>query len=186
MATAICHLKSAGPYSQSKHISDPKEDGENAVDYERRLWRKRMHVNEKGDVFIPPAAFTNSLAEAAKYLSMPVPGKAKNTFTKHFEAGVRVVQPLVLPIKAEDVQAEELFVPSDGKRGGGKRVTKFFPYIGSWEGDVTFHIIDPVITEEAFSKALATSGTLIGIGRFRPKNMGYYGTFEVVSLKWKK
>lgn len=181
---AVCKLKSTSPYSQSRHIEEPKKNGENAIDYEARTWRLRLHTDKAGHIFIPAMAFTNSLAEAAKYLSMPIPGDRQKTFTKHFEAGVRVIQPLTLPLKAKDVDFDELFVPSDGKRGGGKRVTKYFPRIDAWEGTVTYWIADPVITEEAFTRAIHASGTLIGIGRFRPKNLGYYGMFEVKDIKW--
>ena len=184
MATAICKLKSISPYSQSKHIEVPKDEGENAVDFEKRTWMERMHVTTDGYVFIPPMSFTNSIAEAARHLGMQVPGKGKSTFTKHFEAGVRVVAPLITTTKKSEVLAEELFVPSDGVRGSGKRVTKFFPRIEAWEGTVTYMINDPVVTKEAFTKAIHASGTLIGIGRFRPKNLGYYGMFSVEDVRW--
>lgn len=183
---AVCHLKSASPYSQSKHIADEPREGENPIAFEQRCWKQRLHVNSEGFVYIPPTAFSQSIAEAAKFLSMPIPGKARQTFTKHFESGVRVVEPLVLPIRAEDVQAEALFVHSNGKRGPGPRVTRYYPRIDSWEGNVTYWVFDAVVTEEAFARALQASGTLIGIGRFRPRNLGFYGRFEVLNINWSR
>lgn len=184
MKVAICKLKSVSPYSQSKHYVVDKLPKELAGDYEKRTWRERLHVDKDNYVVIPPMSFANSLKEAAKYLSIPVPGKGKSLFTKHFEAGVMVPEPLQLPIKKEDVDEEWVFVPSDGQRGGSTRVDKCFPLIREWEGTVTFYIMDDVITQDVFRQVLETSGALIGIGRFRPRNWGYYGRFIVEEIEW--
>jgi hypothetical protein len=183
MHKAICHLKSVSPYSQSRHHSTPKLAKENDMDYELRTWMNRLHV-ENGHVIIPPMAFSNCIKEAAQFLSIKIPGKSNSTYTKHFESGVLVVEALVLPIKPASVKGEELFLNADGKRGGGKRVTRFYPRIDSWEGTVEFLSYDDEVTESVFRKVLDAAGNLIGIGRFRPRNRGYYGRFEVKSLKW--
>jgi len=130
MATAVCKLESISPYSQSKHYEVDKLEKESNQDYEKRTWRERCHADANGELFIPPMAFKNSIAEAAKYLSETIKGKGKATYTKHFEAGVMVMEPLPLGIKKADVLGEWLFVPSDGKRGSGSRVSKCFPCIG--------------------------------------------------------
>lgn len=184
MILATAELKSAAPYSQSKHITVPKEDQEGHDAYERRTWRERMHVNPDGYVQIPPMAFKDALQSAAKYLAIQIPGQGKARYTKHFEAGVLVLEPLVIGAKADDVKPEELFVPSDGKHGGGSRVTKFFPLIPEWNGEVLFHVLDHTITKAVFSRVLEGAGQFVGIGRFRPENRGYYGRFSVESLKW--
>ena len=184
MKTAIATLESMSPYSQSRaHEAEslPKE-GKDA--YEKRTWKERLHVDASGYVIIPPMAFKNCLSEAAKFLSMQIPGKGKATYTKHFEAGVLVLDPLRLSIKKTDVQDERLFVPADGQRGSGKRVWKHFPLITEWGGDVTYSILDETITEDVFAKVLEEAGKFIGIGRFRPRNNGYYGRFAVKKIKW--
>jgi hypothetical protein len=48
-------------------------------------------------------AFKNCLAEIAKYLSLQIPGKGKTTYTKHFEAGVMVLDGLALPERKDTV-----------------------------------------------------------------------------------
>lgn len=184
MKTAIAHLRSISPYSQSKHHQTPKKDKEGHADYEERTWRERMHYNKEGNVFIPPMQFANSLKEAAKYLSIPVQGKGKSTYTKNFEAGVMVVEPLVLPLKINDVVPETVHVPSDGRRGGTTRVVKTFGVVPEWEGKVKFLILDNIITKDVFMDVLKASGQFIGLGRFRPRNWGYYGRFEIVKLEW--
>ena len=186
MKLAVCELVSnrASPYSQSRYYKTPKLEKELPGDYETRTWRDRCHVNAQGNVIIPPMAFSNCIKEAARYLSLPIPGSARQTFTKHFESGVMVSEPLELPLKLADVQPEWLFVPSDGKRGGGRRVEKCFPKIMAWKGQVTFVILDDIITEDAFRQVIKVAGDLIGIGRFRPRNLGYYGRFECAKLDW--
>ena len=138
MHTAIATLKSVSIYSQNRYFPSEKEAKETHADYEKRSWRKKLHTTDDGHVFIPPMAFKNCLSESAKYTSRQIPGKGKATYTKHIEAGVLVVEPLVLPILAKDVQSEVFFVPADGKRGSGKRVEKNYPIIPQWGGDVTF------------------------------------------------
>lgn len=185
MKIAECRLVSKSPYSQSRYYKMDKLNKELSAAYEERTWRERCHVNEDGFIIIPPMVFANAIKESAKYLSLPIPGQSRQLFTKHFEAGVLVTDPVVLPIKKDNVEGEWLFVPSDGKRGGGSRVEKCFPIIRNWEGVVKFFILDDIITEDVFKQVLDTCGNLIGIGRFRPRNWGYYGRFEAKSIKWK-
>jgi len=186
MKMCIVTLESAtnSPYSQSKYISEGRRDRETAKDHEARCWRERLHANDEGNVIIPPMALKNCLAEAAKFLGMQIPGKGKATYTKHFEAGVMVTTPVDLGVKAEDVKGEWLFVPSDGTRGGGRRVEKCFPKIDKWSGTATFYILDATVTEEVFKKVLTEAGKFIGLGRFRPRNNGYYGRFKPVRFEW--
>lgn len=187
MITAIASLRGTSPYSQSKVIVTPKAPKETHDDHENRTWRERMHVTPDGFVFIPPNALKNSLSEAAKYLTKQIPGQGKATYTKHFEAGVMCLEPITLGVRGEDVVAERLHVPADGKRGGTRRVWKNFPRIESgWEGIAEFTIFDPLITEEVFREHLEECGKYIGLGRFRPRNNGYYGRFEVVDLVWRE
>lgn len=184
MKTAVVELKGNGPYSQSRHYNVDKLQKELPRDYEARTWRERLHVTKQGTVFIPPMSFKNCLSEAAKYLSIQVPGKGKATYTKHFESGVLVLEGLDLGIKKEEVDGEWLFVPSDGIRGSGKRVDKCFPVIHDWGGKVEFLILDETVTQDVFHQVLVEAGKFIGIGRFRPRNNGFYGRFTVENISW--
>lgn len=185
MRTVVATLESIAPYSQARRYTEPaKKAKESPADYEARTWRSRCHVTENGKVFIPPMAFKNCVADAASFLSLRIPGRGTATYTKHFEAGVLVMDALILPIKADEVKGEWLFVPSDGKKGGGKRVDKCFPVIHEWKGDVTFYVLDETITQEVFEQHLREAGNFIGIGRFRPRRGGFYGRFKVVKLQW--
>lgn len=185
MKTAVCKLRSTSPYSQGRYHQTPEKPKEDKAEYDTRTWRERLHyLPDTGQVFIPPMSFANSIKEAAKYLNIQIPGKGKSTFTKNFEAGIMVTEPLLIDAYKDSVESETLHVPSDGRRGGTSRVLRTFPLIRKWEGTVTYYILDDIITEEVFTRVLKECGNLIGIGRFRPRNCGYYGRFEVVDVKW--
>lgn len=179
-------LKGLSPISFSKYHQTPKKERETHEDYEKRTWRERAHMDEKGNIMIPPMMFKNCLSNAAKYLSMQISGQGKKTYTKKFESGIIVSEPMILPVKKEE--AEELWIlcSADGKRGGKTKVPKCFPTISTWEGEVTFIILDKIITEDVFRTHLEEAGIFIGLGSFRPENNGYHGRFEVVGLKWKE
>lgn len=193
--TVTATLKSISPYSQSRHyVNPPKGAKETSRDYEARTWMYRTHANfnddgtgkddGKGNLFIPPMAFKNCLSEVAKFLSVQIPGKGKSTYTKHFEAGIMVLEGITLPLTRTTVKGEWLFVPADGVRGSGKRVEKCFPIIHEWAGKVNYIVVDETITMDVFERHLCEAGNFIGIGRFRPRNNGMYGRFKVLDLKW--
>ncbi len=188
MKAAIVEIEGASPLSFSKYYEVPKKEGEKNADYEERTWKERMHYNEEGYVIIPPMALKNCLTNAAKYLSERIEGEGKKTWTKKFEAGLMVVDPIVLSIKKEDVQGERLLVPADGTRGGTTRVPRIFPKIESWSGKAKFFIIDESIATtqggKVFERHLDVAGKFIGLLRFRPSQNGYYGRFNVKSIEY--
>jgi hypothetical protein len=92
------------------------------------------------------------------------------------------------PILGGDVKSEKLFVPSDGTRGGGRRVWKWFPVIPEWETEAKIIALDPILIahKEKIGSYLTHAGQFIGMGRFRPVRNGYYGRFTVHDLKYTK
>lgn len=184
MLVCECEITGNGPISFSAPIQSKKSTGETHDAFEDRTWRERLHV-AKGEVFIPPSALKNCLSDVAKYLSESVPGKGKSTYTKHFEAGILVTDPLMLGVKADDVPGERLFVPASGKRGDGKRVWKTFPIIMDWKASARIYLLDPILIDkpDKVREYLEHAGKFIGLGRFRPRNNGYYGRFDVTAWK---
>lgn len=224
MHKATVTLSSRSLYSQSRPHNEPKLNKETPGDYEARTWNHRIHKDEEG-ITIPSMAFQNCLAEAAKFLSIQIPGKGKSTYTKHFEAGVIVSAPMPLisaktgkrvqPPSEQEMLSSQLhnnalmelkpaqkkmlegwerpdgavwgdwvFVPSDGTAGSGRRVWKCYPMISQWTGEIDFYIADDTITEEVFTNVLRQAGQLIGVGRFRVRNRGNYGRFNVDEVIW--
>lgn len=184
MRIARCTLSSLSPYSQSRHHGIPRDPKETADDHEKRTWRNRLHYDKSGQVFIPPMAFKNGIAETAKFMGRQIPGRGKSTYTKHFEAGILVLEGMALGIDKDAVEGEWLFLPSDGVRGSGKRVMKCYPKIEEWSGTIQFHVLDDNITNGVFAEHLAEFGSFIGIGRFRPRQNGFYGRFRVDRIEW--
>ena len=207
-------------YSQSRPHTTPKLDKETPDAYEARTWHQRIHLNHTGAVVIPAMALQNCLAEAAKFLSIQIPGKGKATYTKHFESGIQVMgdmvlyahdgSPIVPPteaglrkvlartpmiIETEDIKkaleyavpnnevwGDWVFVPADGIAGSGKRVWKCYPIINNWTTTTEIIVSDSTITKEVLLRVMKEAGNLIGMGRFRVRNRGTYGRFEVAEI----
>lgn len=182
MKTVRFTLVGTSPISFGKAVQSDKMTGESADDFEKRTWRERMHVDKDGEVFIPAMAIKNCLADCAKFLSESVPGKGKATYTKHFEAGTMSLENVGLGIKAASVEPERLFVPADGRKGGSKRVWRYFPYIPEgWTGTAEVLLLDPLLISkpEKVEEYAHHAGKFIGIGRWRPRNGGTNGRFLV-------
>lgn len=188
MSTIVnVRLKSLSPISFSNYISVPKKPKELAKDYEERVWRERLHYDKKtGECYIPSLMIANTIREAAKYLSIPIPGKGKETFTKNFDASIDVTNNIPLGIAKDNVEGKRLMLPSDGKVGGTTRVEKIMPLIEEWEGEATIYIYDEIITKEIFEQVMSAAGVLIGMGRFRPRKRGQYGRFTCEIQSWMK
>lgn len=184
---AKVRLKSISPFSFSNYVSEPKLPKELAKDYEERTWRERCHYDRKtGECFIPPMMFNNAIKEAAKYLSLPIPGQGKATYTKNFDSSVLITDWVMLGVSKDDIEGERLFLPSDGRVGGTTRVEKIMPVVLKWEGQIDVNIFDDIITQDVFKKVIDAAGSLIGVGRFRPRKRGYYGRFTSEVLSWQK
>lgn len=184
---AVAHLRSISPYSPSRNYERdvPKNPGETADEYEARTWRNRCHVSD-GKVIIPGTCYKNSLVDAAQYNPRKIKGAGAQTYTKHFEAGVMVPGSLALPISPEEADGVWLHVSAKGIRGskGGGRVWRRFPMFQHWEGVVQYYLFDDLISKDVFAETLEESGMFIGIGRYRPRNNGINGRFEVTKIDW--
>ena len=184
MKEYIASLEGTHRYSQSRAYSRdvPPLEKEKSDAYEERTWRNRCHFDDNGEVYIPPTAFKEALTGAASYLSIKIPGKRNATYTKHFVAGLIVSSGIRLGIKKENVKGEWLYLNADGKKGGNTRVWRCMPYVETWKGDLSIHVMDEVITKDTLLYHLQQAGVFVGIGRFRPQKGGYYGRFIVKEL----
>src|SRR5579885_611426 len=150
MKIATCSLESISPYSQSIRLPEkpPKMTWD---DFEKQNWRLRIHRNAEGQAVIPPMAFKRALDTAASMLRMKVVGKKGSEYKKYFLSGVIVPEPLVLPIKVDDVAHEVLDLAPDGKRGG-RGVFRWMPLFPSWSGVVQYFVVNDEIPKEVFEK----------------------------------
>jgi hypothetical protein len=184
MQTIRVDLKGLSPIGFSAPVASIKSDKDTHDEFEKKTWREKMHVDNDGMVFIPPMALKNCLASIAAYRSEKIPGRGQSKFTKHFVAGVLVPEPMPLGIKADTVQSQRVFVPSDGKRGGGTRVWRMFPVIPEWSTTATIVLLDDLLEAHVkkVEEYLRSAGQLVGLGWFRPERNGYYGRFEVTKF----
>lgn len=183
MKTAIITIQGE-TLVQSRYHNTEKLPKEGADAYEERTWRNKVHADSNGNCVLFSLSIKNCLRDAAKFLSMQIPGKGKSTFTKHFKAGIMVPRSPSLGVNKNDVEGEWRHVPSSGVAGDGKRVMRCFPIFRNWTVECEVQVIDDTITEEVFENHLIEAGRLIGIGSFRPHNGGIDGRFEVLDIKW--
>lgn len=184
MRIAVATLESLSPWSPSKKIQSVRGDKESGIEFENRVWKERCHVDSKGELFIPPMQFKKALEGAGAALRMRIPGKGQQEYGKKFKAGILVTDPLMLGIMLEEVESEWLFLHPSPGTSRGTRVDKCMPLIREWSGDVTYYILDDIISESAFEKHLIESGNFVGVGRFRPAVGGFYGRYKVIQIRW--
>lgn len=184
MHTIAVTLESLSPLMQSRKHNVEMLKKETHDAYERRTWMNKAHVKD-GYVAIPSMALKRCLEEMAKHLGLQIPGKGKSTYTKHFVSGLMLQDfEYKTNVKIEDIGKQSIHCNSDGVRGSGKRVERFFPIINSWKCDVVFEVWDEVIVEEVFKEHLIQAGILKGIGSFRVGNGGMCGRFRPTKIEW--
>jgi hypothetical protein len=187
MRICTATIKSVTPYSQSKQVDPevfPKQEKEGHDDFDKRLWREKATYDENGIVCIPAMALKMAVDEAVKRLNIGIPGRGKSTYTKFFVAGQICDGDPKLDIHKDDLEPIDIWANADGVRGSGKRVRRRFPIIKSFETEARFALLDDVIPNNVFEKALIEAGRLVGIGRFRPEKGGFLGRFTVTGFKW--
>lgn len=190
--TVTCKLTGQSHLGFSAPIATQNENNEHHDKFEGRTWRERMHTDPEGYVYLQQTSIKNCLVDVATYLGEKVKGKGSKTWTKFFTAGLASTHPLELfhdngrRVEAAKVEGTSLFVPSDGKRGGPKRVWKTFPVIPpGWTCDVSLLLYEQLLIEdpEKVRDYLEHGGKFIGLGFYRPIRNGDWGRFAVSDFK---
>jgi hypothetical protein len=184
MKTYVASMASVAPYFQSRkyELEVGKLPKESNDEYEKRTWMYRTHVNEDGQIVIPAAQFQFSLQGGAKYLNERIPERNRETWTKHFMAGIMVPDGIVLPERRETIQGLWLAMNPLGRRGGGTRVMRRMPFVNRWAGDLTIHVLDDLITRDILKRVIEHAGMFEGIGQNRPGMGGQRGRFTLTEL----
>ena len=184
MKTYEAHIKSAAPATFSRQHNADKESGESHDAYEKRTWREKLTFADNNiDAIINPMAFKFAISSAARKRGEKIAGKGNKTWAKLFDSGILIMQAVPLGVTRETVAGLSISVNADGVRGGGKRVMRTFPIVRQWEGKLVIHVLDDEITGDILRKYVDEAGKFIGIGQFRPENLGTNGRWEVVGFK---
>jgi hypothetical protein len=169
-----------------QHVPEPKKDDETYDQYEQRTWQQKVYLRD-GQCALKPFALKNALESAAKWLSLKISGERGKTFTARFVSGILVTDPLLLTTNGhkatiKDVEPVVIFAPSDGKRGGAKRVFRIFPTIHQWETIARVMVFDNKITPDVLDRHIDAVSQFIGFGSMRTGKGGINGRFKVKSL----
>ena len=189
MKLATFKVEGVSDFMFGKAVLDPKKNNETDQVREKRVWKKKVHVSDGGQLFIQPFAFKNGFESAGKWLSEKITGGAggggKKTYTDRFRKGILVTEKVELesndgePLTIKDIDPLELFVSSTGVRGSGKRVVKVFPTIYEWCGRVQIMVFDDLLTADVIERHAVAFGQFIGLGSMRVENGGINGRFRV-------
>ncbi len=152
-------------------------------EWEEKNWRRKAAFDNKGRVIFPSQWFKSSLINACK-ISKMVPSfanKKSETYTRYVGNFLIDDIPPVAQNKNK-LSYYGNYLSSQGLMKSGK-VWRVRPLIKSWE--TSFHIIDPqcrMIKEELIA-LLSYSGSYVGIGDDRIRNMGRFKVISVEEVK---
>src|SRR5215470_19921678 len=93
MKQYVAHVTSITPYAQGRKHGAPKLPRESDDAYAQRTALQQLHTHQ-GHIMIPPMAFHLCLQETASYLSMKIPEKGAQTYTKNFIRGLLFPDPI--------------------------------------------------------------------------------------------
>jgi hypothetical protein len=163
------------------------KDNETDENFERRVWKERAHRNKDGNVCIPGIAIKNMMIFISGYLKEKIRGQGNSQYKGKFVSGVRCPQSMIelkdyddKPIHIDDVACLRAFVPSDGRKGGGRRVWKHFPRVDEWTANIEILVLDEIIAQQKIEEYLRAAGMFGGLGMWRPGSSGGdNGTFVV-------
>lgn len=181
-------IKGLTPYSASRPTETTKQKSEGHEEYDMRIWRDKAHFNEAGNVLIPGVCFKLALDEVSSIINEKIKGKGNQTYTGLIRTGVVAMSDMVLPLKKADLKPITIFANLDGKRGGGKRGNRTFPFVASWAGEITFRIFNDDLPEDIFERFFTQAGLLTGVGRGRPGKgcPAGNGRFQPEKFTWTK
>lgn len=186
MKKAEITVRGITPYSPSRNYAAdvPKLKDESADEFDARTWRNHAHVDRQtGLVIIPGDCLGWALKAMSQRRADKIKGKGQQTFTKVFDS-CEVVGNITTGVKLDAVECESFMAHANGRRGTGARVLRRFPIVRTWGGSVSVLFWDDRILEDIFRETASDAGLLVGLGRRRPENKGWFGRFVVDEVKW--
>lgn len=180
-----------------KMLQSEKRKDETHDEYDIRCCKERCHSLPDGRVIVPPIAFRQVGESAAKLRSESVPGKGAAKFTQRFKTGLmldptapptvvyRIIDGEEQAVTLDNIDVHRVMVPSDGRRGGTKRVPRNFPEVDPpWVVHVSLIVVDLDLMAhpDVLTRCFETGGIQVGIGCNRAERSGGdHGSFRVVN-----
>lgn len=185
------HLRGVTPLLQNRDdvlVLDPslgKNKNESYEERENRIWAKKAHFNDKGQVIFPNTWMRKSLIASQGMNASPIrpanSRKATDTMKPYFISAILVDDSLItlngVPVVEGTLVPFKKMVSPQGK---GK-VLCIRPMIpAGWEVETEIITCDSMIRPEHIYDSLEWAGQFNGAGDWRAQKGGLFGRFEVV------
>lgn len=182
----VCKFRMVGESTLAwgRPVFSEQKSNETIEQRERRVWREKFHTGKNGNLVIPAQALKLAIVDYAAYKGEKIPGKGQTRYLKFFEAGTMVLEDIDLGVKPSKLKELPLYVPSDGKKGGGRRVWRWFPLLEDWAGEARVYVVDrEVLTPEKVHEYVAGAGVFIGVGFWRVRRGGTRGRWRIENFE---
>jgi len=167
-----------------KYCEEKKDKGETDAAREERVWRKKAHANDAGEIVLQPFALRNCIVAASKRIGMKIPGKGQKTYTARFQQGILIADAMTFlnssgqPVKVDDLHRLPMFVRVNEK--SNLRVMRIFPIVkAGWTVKAKMLVMDELLTPDVINEHLVDAGMFIGVGSLRPEMGGILGRFAI-------
>lgn len=151
------------PGRRRKRKYDPEEEAE-----------KGAYRNEKGELYIPAEGVRKSMITAAKQFKIGRMSAARSV------AASIDIKPEQFVLDAKDYEIDKRPVVIQKAR-----IMRYRPLIREWEVSFLLTYDDEDIpNQDMLKQILEYAGRKVGIGDYRPQNMGKFGRFSVT--RWRK
>lgn len=172
-----------------KPLRSVKAADEDNANFDKRVARERIGVNDAGQVVLPAVGLQRALVKAAQRRSEKIPGRGQSTFRARFSQGVSVFHDLVVSngkkaeLSIEDVPVKAIFVPLQPQSGvKSPRGFRHFPYLSQWSASGDIHVFDNLIDEERLARHFQECGMFCGLGSMNVGNGHNNGRFRLREL----
>jgi len=148
-------------------------------EWEEKNWKRKVELNEKGEIIIPVRWFKSTLVNACKRTRIvPHFSTSKNqTYTNYVQSVMIYGDGSVC--KDKDLKYYGAYVGAQGKNSSSK-IWRVRPLLEKWK--TSFELIDPAgrMKKEELKQLIEYAGMFEGIGDNRINN---FGRFELKKLE---
>ena len=127
--------------------------------------------NKTQELYIPVENIQRALISGAAYSK----GKGRASLQKSVAAGL-LIEDLKLPLGTKEYTIDTRGVVIPATKG---RIERHRARLDTWSTSFTAMYDEVLLSEKQVKQIIADTGTLVGLGDFRPEKKGPYGRFNV-------